>query len=76
MLSCLYFQEGVTLHRSNPNKSLLSACDFMYKIRIGRTDDDPKFHDHATFLTRYVLHAVGNLLCELKIMNIFYAFSS
>ncbi|CAB3983523.1 A disintegrin and metallo ase with thrombospondin motifs 14 [Paramuricea clavata] len=44
--------EGVVLHRSNPNKSLLSACEFMYRIRQGRTDDDPKFHDHATFLTR------------------------
>ena len=43
----------MTLLKSNPNQSLLSACEFMYKIREGRTDDDPKFHDHATFLTRY-----------------------
>ena len=51
-------QEGVVLHRSNPNKSLLSACEFMYRIRQGRTDDDPKFHDHATFLTRYVYYCL------------------
>ena len=46
-------QEGVTLHKGKPNQSLLSACEFMYRIREGRNDDDPKFHDHATFLTRY-----------------------
>lgn len=42
----------VTFSTANPNKSLLTACDYMHKIRIGRSDADPKYHDHATFLTR------------------------
>ncbi|XP_028397063.1 A disintegrin and metalloproteinase with thrombospondin motifs 3-like isoform X2 [Dendronephthya gigantea] len=46
--------EIVTLEKDNPAKSLMSTCQFMLNIRIGRSDADPKFHDHATFLTRKV----------------------
>ena len=45
-------QREVVFNDKNPNQSLLTACGYMHKIRKGRSDQDPHFHDHATFLTR------------------------